>query len=156
MRSKSGRNFLSSGILHIITTLVKMESAWEETEIMSSLWSSSLPKWLWSETRGWKIKHSWNWRRIEGGLKEGCFYEMVDLSITILISLEMWKHGFGHIEIIQYALFKIISLQSQLQCIIRQVDQNISVVLFLFFPWCTHSRDAQDSLILLRAGQGRE
>ena len=59
---------------------------------------------------------------------------MVDLSITILISLDMYKHGLGHIEIIHYALLRIRSLQSQLQFIIRQVDQNISVVLFFSFP----------------------
>ena len=87
-------SFLEFCILSLL--LVKMASAWEETEIMSSLWSSSLPKWLRSEIREWKIKHSWNWRRIGGRM----FYEIVDLSITILISLGMQKHGLGHIEII--------------------------------------------------------
>ena len=41
MRSKYAPNIPVSGILHIITPLVKMASAWEEAEIMSSLWSSS-------------------------------------------------------------------------------------------------------------------
>ena len=38
-------------------------------------WSSSLPKWLRSEIRGWNIKHAWKWRRI--GVR--MFYEMVNL-----------------------------------------------------------------------------
>ena len=50
MRSKYAPNILSSGILHIITPLVKMASAWEEAEIMSSLWTSSA-------LNGFRLKH---------------------------------------------------------------------------------------------------
>ena len=152
MRSKSGRNIPSSGILHIITPLVKMESAWEETEIMSSLWSSSLPKWLRSEIRGWNIKHAWKWRRIGGGmfLWNGWFkYHNFNQFGYVQTWLgPHWNHSLCPFK--DKVPSKPITIHNS-----ASRPKYFSCALF-FFPWCSHSRDAHGSLILLWAGQGRK